>query len=372
MKLTLDRAALLKALDPAARVVEKRNTIPILGNILLTAKDGMLRLTATDLDMEMRCAFPAEVEREGGITVPAQRFHDIARKLPESATITLELAADQNSLTLRAGRSRFQLNTLPASDFPDISPGEMPISFTLPAPALAEIIAKTRFAISSEETRYYLCGIFLHPIMVDGVQLLHAVATDGHRLARYRLQAPEGSAAMPAIIIPTKTVGEVARLIDKSKEDVAITLSPTKIRFTVGDFVLTSKLIDGTYPDYQRVIPAGNERIVTLDSPALAAAADRVATISSERGRAVKLSFSDAGLQLAVTNPDSGFAHEEVDCDWQGEAMDIGFNARYLADSLAVIGGDTVEMRLADPGSPTILQAREGSDLLTVLMPMRV
>lgn len=371
MKLTLDRAALLKALDPASRIVERRNTIPILSNIRLVATDGALELTATDLDIELRCSLPAEVATSGATTLPAARLHDIARKLTEGAQISLEMTGE-TMLTLRSGRSRFQINTLEASDFPHITQGDLPCSFVLPAATLAEVIARTSFAISTEETRYYLNGIYLHALTIEGAAVLHAVATDGHRLARYRLPAPAGSAQMPGIILPKKTVDEVARLVAKAKDDVTVALSSTKIRFEVGGFVLTSKLIDGTYPDYQRVIPQGNDKLVQIASADLSASAERVATISGERGRAVKLSFSHRRLELLVTNPDAGEARDEIECDYDGSPIDIGFNARYLSESLAVIGGETVQIKLADAGSPAILQACEGGELLTVLMPMRI
>jgi DNA polymerase-3 subunit beta len=371
MKLTLDRAALLKALDPAARIIERRNTIPILANVRLAARDNVLTLTATDLDIELRSLCPAEIAAPGALTVQAARLQDIVRKLPEGCQVALEAVSD-NAMMLRSGRSRFQLNTLPESDFPHITAGEMPHSFTLQAKTLAGLIAATQFAISTEETRYYLNGIFLHETTGEEGPRLTAVATDGHRLARFHTLAPEGCAGMPGVIIPRKAVAEIARLIDKAKDDVAVSLSATKIRIEVEGFTFTSKLIDGTFPDYQRVIPNGNDKLATLDAKDLAGAAERVATISGERGRAVKLSFAEGKVVLAVTNPDAGEAREELDCDYAGPDIEIGFNARYLGDILAVLGGDTVLMKLADPGSPTILQTREGAELLTVLMPMRV
>jgi DNA polymerase-3 subunit beta len=372
MKLTLDRAALLKALEPAVRVIERRNTIPILGNVRLVAAGDALTLTGTDLDIELRSHCPAEVDKPGALTVPAARLHDIVRKLNDGSQIALEASDAQAMIVLKSGRSRFQINTLPESDFPDITSGELPHSFTLPAATLAAIIAATQFAISTEETRYYLNGIHLHQTGPDGGSHLTAVATDGHRLARIHVDLPAGAAGMPPIIIPRKAVAEIARLVDKSKADVAVALSSTKIRLELDGFTFTSKLIDGTFPDYQRVIPTGNDKRATIDAKDLAGAAERVATISGERGRAVRLSLGDGKLVLAVSNPDAGEAREELDCDYDGPPIEIGFNARYLGDILAVLGGDTVLMKLSDPGAPAILQTREGAELLTVLMPMRV
>lgn len=366
MKLTLDRAVLLKALEPAQRVVERRNTIPILGNLLFDAKGGALVISATDLDILLRCTVPAEIAEPGALTLPAARLYDIVRKLPDGVSVSFD--GNEQSCTVRSGRSRFQMQTLPESDFPDISAGELPHSFTLTPATIATLIDSTRFAICTEETRYYLGGIFLHHR--DGK--LFAVATDGHRLARYRLDAPAGSEAMPGIILPRKTVEQIKTLAAGAKAEIEVALSSTKIRFTIGDTVLTSKLIDGTYPDYQRVIPQANGRVATLDRPLLAAASDRVATISSERGRAVKLSFASTGLALSVTNPDAGEARDEVDCEWEGDGFEIGFNAKYLAESLAVVGGDTVQIQLSEPGAPAIIQSGDDADLLTVLMPMRI
>lgn len=374
MKLTIPRDSLSPALAALSRVVERRNTIPVLSNILLRAEAGSLTLRATDLDMDARTSLPAEVATPGAITVPAHTLADIVRKLPAEAQITLEQDIKATSMTVRAGRSRFVMNTLPESDFPDITAGEMTCRFAMPAKTIGEMIAQVSFAISSEETRYYLNGIYLHARPTDGgTGLLRAVATDSHRLSRLELPAPDGSVGMPGVIVPTKAVGEIARMAKDAQGDLSIELSATKIRVTAGETSLTSKLIDGTFPDYERVIPRSNDKLATLDAEAFEKAIDRVSTITSERGRAVKLSLSDAGLALSVTNPDSGEAREEIEADYAGEAIDVGFNARYLLDVLGVVGGaDTVLMKLADPGSPALFQRREGDPLLVVLMPMRV
>jgi DNA polymerase-3 subunit beta len=371
MKVTLPRAALSPALAALSRVVERRNTIPVLSNILLRAEAGRLTLRATDLDIEAQTSLPCEIETEGAVTVPAHTLTDIIRKLPAEAQVTLQQEGEAK-MTVRSGRSRFSMNTLPESDFPNITTGEMSHRFALPAKTLAEMIASVEFAISTEETRYYLNGIHLHALDVAGEMKLRAVATDGHRLSRLELPAPEGAAGMPNVIVPRKTVGELARMAKEHDGEVVLELSTTKIRATLGETTLTSKLIDGTYPDYQRVIPAGNDKLATLDREEFQRAIDRVATISSERGRAVKLALSETGLALSVTNPDAGEAREETSPDYDGPSIEIGFNARYLLDVLGVLGGDSVQMKLADPGSPAIFQKRDGDPLLVVLMPMRV
>lgn len=372
MKVTIERAALLRALGHVHRVVERRTTIPILANVLLSAKDGALTLKATDLDLEITEKAAAEVAQPGATTLPAHTLYDIVRKLPEGAQVSLEATGDAGQLTLRSGRSRFNLSSLPESDFPDVTSGDFSHSFTLAPGDLKRLIEKTQFAISSEETRYYLNGIYVHTLDVEGQAMLRAVATDGHRLARLELPAPKGSAGMPGVILPRKAVTEVQRLIEDAQGDVLIELSTNKMRFTFGDALLTTKLIDGTFPDYGRVIPAGNDKRLTVERDAFAKAVDRVSTISSERGRAVKLALSEGKLILSVTNPDQGSAVEELEADYDGPPLDIGFNARYLLDITQQLDSDTALFKLADPGSPTLVQDRDGASALYVLMPMRV
>jgi DNA polymerase-3 subunit beta len=285
MKVTVERAELLRSLGHVHRVVERRNTIPILANVLVKADRGKLSLKATDLDLEVTDSIAAEVSPGGSTTVPAHMFYEIVRKLPEGAQIVVEGSGDRAVLSLRAGRSRFTLQTLPESDFPDLAAGEMSHSFKVAAADLKRLIDKTQFAISTEETRYYLNGIFLHTAGTAKSGTLRAVATDGHRLAQVELPLPQGAAGMPGIIVPRKTVTEVQRLIEDSGAEIAIELSSAKIRFSIGDVVLTSKLIDGTFPDYGRVIPQGNDKTLVVDKPDFEAAVDRVSTVSSERSQ---------------------------------------------------------------------------------------
>ncbi|MEA2905469.1 MAG: polymerase subunit beta [Alphaproteobacteria bacterium] len=372
MKVTVERAELLKSLGHVHRVVERRNTIPILANVLIKADRSKLSFKATDLDLEVTETIAAEVSPGGSTTVPAHMFYEIVRKLPEGAQIVLEASGDRAVLAIRAGRSRFTLQTLPESDFPDLAAGDMTHNFKLGAADLKRLIDKTQFAISTEETRYYLNGIYLHGAGVGPMQMLRAVATDGHRLAQVELPLPAGAVGMPGIIVPRKTVAEVQRLIEDSEAEVAIELSQGKIRFTLGDVVLTSKLIDGTFPDYGRVIPQGNDKELIVDKKEFEQAVDRVSTVSSERGRAVKLSLSPGKLMLSVTNPDSGSATEEVEVEYGSDPLDIGFNSRYLLDIAAQIEGEAAVLKLADPGSPTLIQDKDSKGALYVLMPMRV
>jgi DNA polymerase III subunit beta len=372
MKVTIERAELLKSLGHVHRVVERRNTIPILGNVLVRAEKSALSLKATDLDLEVIESISAEVAPAGSTTVPAHMFYDIVRKLPEGSQVLLESSSDRAVLAVRAGRSRFTLQTLPESDFPDLAAGDMTHKFTLPGADLKRLIDKTQFAISTEETRYYLNGIYLHVAGSGKSQTLRAVATDGHRLAQTDLPLPAGAAGMPGVIVPRKTVTEVQRLIEDSQAEITVELSSAKIRFSIGNVVLTSKLIDGTFPDYQRVIPSGNDKELVIDKKDFEAAVDRVSTVSSERGRAVKLSLSAGKLILSVTNPDSGSATEEIEVEYDSDPIDIGFNSRYLLDIASQLDGEVAVLKLADPGSPTLIQDKDAKGALYVLMPMRV
>ncbi len=371
MRVTLERSNLLKSLNHVQRVVERRNTIPILSNVLLRAEDGELRLKATDLDVEVVDAAPAAVEQSGATTVPAHMLYDIVRKLPDGAEVMLSMG-DDAAMNLTSGRSRFSLQVLPEVDFPDLTAGEFSHTFKIAATTLKGLIDRTQFAISTEETRYYLNGIFFHSVEDGDKLMLRAVATDGHRLARAQVDAPQGSEGMPGIIIPRKAVAEIQRLLEDPDGVALVELSDTKIRLTLDSLVMTSKLIDGTFPDYTRVIPSGNDKELTLDRAVFTAAVDRVSTISSDRGRAVKLSLSDGQLILSVNNPESGSAEEEIAVEYSSDPLDIGFNSRYLLDITNQLGGEQAMFKLADPGSPTLVNDALENDAIYVLMPMRV
>ncbi len=372
MRITIERSNLLKSLNHVHRVVERRNTIPILSNVLLSAEGSGLEMKATDLDLEITEVVPAQIDTAGATTVPAHLLYDIVRKFSDGSEVLLATNPDGSTMTVTSGRSKFSLQCLPQSDFPDLTAGAFSHSFKLKAGDLKMLIERTQFAISTEETRYYLNGIFFHTIENEGVLKLRSVATDGHRLARAEVDAPEGSAGMPGIIIPRKTVGELQKLIDAPDMMVDIEVSDAKIRFRIGEVVVTSKLIDGTFPDYQRVIPTGNDKEMQVDRQSFAQAVDRVSTISSERGRAVKLALADGQMVLTVNNPDSGSATEELAVDFGHNAIEIGFNAKYLLDITSQLSGDKAIFLLADSGSPTLIRDTAGGDALYVLMPMRV
>ncbi|WP_188054015.1 MULTISPECIES: DNA polymerase III subunit beta [unclassified Sphingosinithalassobacter] len=370
MKATIERATLLRGLSHVQSVVERRNTIPILSNVLIEAQaSGAMRLMATDLDLQIDETIPAAVDQPGAITVSAHTLFDIVRKLPEGAQV--ELSAAEGRIHVTAGRAKFSLATLPRDDFPVIAEGELPTTFELSAEILKQIIDKTRFAISTEETRYYLNGIFFH-VSDDATPLLRAAATDGHRLARVTVARPDGAEAMPDVIVPRKCVAELRKLLEDVDGSVGVSLSGSKIRFDLGQAILTSKLIDGTFPDYSRVIPTGNDKLLKLDPKALMAGVDRVSTIATEKTRAVKMALERDKVVLSVTSPENGAAAEEVPGDYAASPFEIGFNSRYLMDILGQIEGDTVEVHLADASAPTLIRENDKSPALYVLMPMRV
>ena len=371
MKLSIERAALLRSLNHVQSVVERRNTIPILSNVLMKAEDDVLSMSTTDMDLEINESVAASVSTSGATTAPAHTLHDIVRKLPDGTDVELLLNNEGTQMTVKAGRSQFKLSCLPVSDFPEIGAGELPTKLLIPAADMRALIDRTRFAMSTEETRYYLNGIYLHEAEQEGVQVLRAVATDGHRLARFEMPLPEGAASMPGVIIPRKAIGELRKLVDEAADTIQIELSESKIRFAFDHIVLTSKLIDGTFPDYQRVIPEGNDKIVEVDAKVLTSAVDRVSTISDGKSRAVKVALQGKQMVLSASSPEAGSATEELEVNGETD-IEIGFNAKYLLDITSQIEGDGCRLTLADPASPTIIQDNSDPSSLYVLMPLRV
>lgn len=370
MKLSIERSALLKALSHVQSVVERRNTIPILSNVLLKADGDKLHITATDMDLTIIEAVPAAVQQNGAITAPAHTLYEIVRKLPDGSSVELSLKDAQ--LSIKAGRSKFALGTLPVADFPAYDSKSLLHKFMLPASELRSLIDRTRFAVSQEETRYYLNGIYVHATKSNDVPVLRAVATDGHRLARIEMPLPEGAGKIPGVIVPRKTVNEIRKLLDETTAGVEISLSETQVRFAFDTIVLSSKLIDGTFPDYERVIPSDNDKILDVDRKLFAEAVDRVATISSEKSRAIKLSLNPGSLTLSANSAEQGTATEEIEVSYSAEPIEIGFNSRYLLDIAQQIESTGARLVLHDAASPTILRDPSDNSSLYVLMPMRV
>jgi DNA polymerase-3 subunit beta len=374
MKLKADRASLLKALAHVQSVVEKRNTIPILANVMIGVREGRLTLTATDMEIAIVETVPAVAIQEGACTAPAATLYEIVRKLPDSAEIELDHPGGEAQLSLHAGRYSTKLVVLPVEDFPQMTAGGLSHRFGISAQQLRGLIDRTRFAISTEETRYYLNGIFLHAAETDGTRVLRAVATDGHRLARVEVGLPEGAAGMPGVIVPRKTVNELRKLLDEVSGNVEIGLSDTRIQFHLDTVLLTSKLIDGTFPEYERVIPRGNDKVLLVAKRDFSDAVARVAAISAEKQRPVKLSLSRDHLTLSASSPEHGVASEDLNSDhvkYEASPLEIGFQARYLNDITDQIN-ERVEFRFADGSAPTVVRDDADESALFVLMPMRV
>ncbi len=372
LQFTIARSTLLSALGKLQSVVEKRNTIPILANIKLQANAGQLQLTATDMDIVATENVAANVSQEGALTVPAQTLYDIVRKLNDDADITLSTDVGSNQVVVESGKARFSLSYLPAADFPVMSEGELTHNFAINAGTLLQLIDRARFAMSTEETRYYLNGVYLHQEQNDAGAILRAVATDGHRLARIETALPSGAENMPGVIVPRKTVGELKKLFEGESGDIAVSLSESKIRFTAGNTVILSKLVDGTFPDYARVIPESNTKTMAADTKTLTHAVDLVSTISSEKTRGIKFLVQSGQLTLSAQSPDAGTAKEELDVEYGSDEISIGFNSRYVLEMMSQLTSDAVQFVFNDSNSPALVSDPEDSSALYVIMPMRV
>ena len=374
MKFSIDKSALLSALQHVHSVVERRNTIPILSNVLIEAKEDGVYLTATDMDIaviEKIDLKKSEVMQLGTITTSAQMLYDIVRKLPDN--ISVELLSEKNDrLGVKASTSSFALNCLPSEDFPSIAQEEFNHSLNIDASEMIRLIDKTSFAMSLEETRYYLNGIYLHAVKDSTNDKLRTVSTDGHRLSRVDMKMPEGVQEIPGVIIPRKTIMEIRKLLEDHTDNITLSLSDNKIQISFSNVVLTSKLLDGTFPDYSRVIPEQNDKTITISNQLLSEAVDRVSTVSTDKTRAIKININKGNLVISATNPDKGSASESLEVKYDGEEVEIGFNSKYVLDVARQIKGKDIIIKLSDSVSPTLVYDKEDEDVLFVLMPMRV
>ena len=360
MKLEIEQRALADLLSKAVNLVEKRNTIPVLSNVLLSTDDGKLTCTATDMDASVTATTDATVTVHGATTVNAALFAQVVNKLPKGKLITL--SEDNGKLTVTSGSATFDFATLPAEDFPELASTDFTATFTASGDDFKRLFDLASFCQSSEETRYYLNGVYLHSH--EGTA--RAVATDGHRLARIDSSI---QADFPGIIIPRKIVGELRKL---DGDQVTVQISETKLRVTAGDVVLLSKVIDGTFPDYTRVVPQNNTNLFTANADDMKAASDLVALMSSERTKSVRMSFAGGECKMEVVGADSNKGCEVVTVDQAGDDMVIGFNARYLADALAHVDSDNVVLRLGTNGEAAVIQPEGDQSVLYVVMPVRV
>lgn len=372
MKFLAEAQTLSAALKKVGQVIESRNTIPILSNIVIAAdeKTGAVTLKGTDLDVEVTLTLAAQVETGGAITAPAHMLESYVTKAPKGAQI--EIGMDGNFLTCHMGRSRVKMQTLAAEDFPDFNHGDMPYQFEMTAAEFCSLLDRAKFAISTEETRYYLNGIYLHPSAnAAGHASISACATDGHRLALVHHPLPDTDISQfPGIIIPRKTVLLLIKLCDGAKT-AKVAYSQSKIRVDLGSVVLVSKLIDGTFPDYQRVIPRNNNKIASVNRAALAAAVDRVTTVSVEKGRAAKLEFADGRLVVSCNSADHGSATEDIDIGYDADPVTLGLNSRYIADMLQAFTAETLDFAIDDAGSPVTVNVNGDPNRVCVAMPMR-
>lgn len=368
MKFTIKREALLKPLQLVAGVVERRQTLPVLSNVLLVVEGDSLSLTGTDLEVELvgRVKLDGQAAESGEITVPARKLMDICKSLQEDNTIELRL--DDRKMIVRSGRSRFALSTLPANDFPNIEEEAGSFTFFIAQSCLRRLIDSTGFAMAQQDVRYYLNGMLLE---VNN-HMLRAVATDGHRLALCSVDADISQQNKHQVIVPRKGILELARLLTDGDKMVNITIGGNHIRANTGDFTFTSKLVDGKFPDYERVIPKGGENIVIGDRITLRQSFNRTAILSNEKYRGVRMILNENTMKIMANNPEQEEAEEEVTVNYPGESIEIGFNVSYLLDVLSVISGDAVKFTLSDSNKSILIEETEGGDSVYVVMPMRL
>lgn len=371
MKLTVEKAVLARALARAAWIADGKGTIPILGCALIQAGDGWIEVTGADTDRAITERVPAAVERRGAVAVPARTFSDLIRRCPDGSQVALDLPADELRLSGQAGRARWKLDCLDAADFARFTPPTKAVTLTVPAKDLRLVLGETVMAASTEETRYYLCGVHLRHAELDGRAVLRGEATDGHRLVRFDVPAPAGAAAMPDVIVPAASVEAIVKLLDGVAEPVTLTVSAARLSVTAGAVAFVTKLIEANFPDCDRVIPAGNDKVIEVDPAALIAAVERVATVAIDKTRSIKLACDADGIELSAMGGGVGEVSESVDVS-RGAAVTIGFNHRYLLDILGRIGGATARIALSDRASPALITDPDVDHALYVVMPVQI
>ena len=375
MDFRVNSTELLRALSHIHGIVEVRHTLPILSNIIITTHDNLLSLSSTNLDIFCSDDLEAEVGQNGSTSVSAATFYEIVKRLPSGSEIHASLSEEDSTLNLKCGRSKFNLTTISPDDFPKISHDDLNIQFVLSATELKRMIDKTKFAISNEETRYYLNGVFLHQTQKNSIDILRAVATDGHRLAQYDIPLPQGAKDMNGIIIPKKMIQELRRVLDDATGDINIQLNENKIKFSFNNMQIISKVIDGTFPDYTKVIPQSNDKSITTNNEELKKAIDRVSAVAineETKSKAIKLIIESNKISLSVDSTSRGSAIEEIDLDYNNEKVEIGFNSRYLIDICNEIDGDKINLKFLNSTSPAIILDNTDENLFFVLMPMRI
>lgn len=366
--LKTNRENLLQPLQAVSGIIERRHTLPILSNVLMGKKDGRLSFVATDIEIEISAGAKADAGGEDKfLTVGARKLQDILRALPEGSEVSLTLT--EKKLQLKSGKSRFNLQTLPAEDFPRLSPAEgSGASFKLPQKLLKELLAMVQYAMAQQDIRYYLNGL----LMVVEAGQLRVIATDGHRLAYAAKEIGTELSGKVEVILPRKTVLELVKLLGDTEELVNIELSATQARFSFGEVLLASKLVDGKFPDYQRVIPTQHPKLLSLNRVVLQQALQRAAILTSDKFRGVRWVLTENSLKISCSNTEQEEAQEELDVPYKGEVLDIGFNVSYLLDVLGHLETDQVEVALGDPNSSALLTIPGRTDFKYVVMPMRI
>ena len=367
MKFSTDRESLLRPLQLVTGVVERRQTLPVLANLLVVAKDGALHLTGTDLEVQLQCQLSnVDVAKEGEATLPARKLADIWRALPEGSTVTVEVSGDR--ATVRSGRSRFSLATLPVNDFPQLEsqPGE--IEMRLPQASLRKLLDQVGFSMAQQDVRYFLNGMLLE-ITPEHTR---TVATDGHRLAMCTQHVGAPGVSRSQSIVPRKGVIEIGRILDDSDDDVVLQVSANHLRLTRGDFTLTTKLVDGKFPEYEKVIPKDGSNPVVGDRETLRQSCQRASILSNEKYRGVRLVFDKDQLTIQANNPEQEEAEEVVPVDYSGDNLEIGFNVSYLQDILGVLDTEQVRISVSDGNSSALVEGPGNDDALYVVMPMRL
>ncbi|MCU7920085.1 MAG: DNA polymerase III subunit beta [Candidatus Thiodiazotropha sp. (ex Epidulcina cf. delphinae)] len=366
MKINTDREKLLESLQKIAGVVERRQTLPILANILINAANDHIQLTATDLEVELKTESSAECDGEADFTLPARKLLDICKALPESASVTLDVSDDK--VKLRSGRSRFTLSLLPARDYPVIEPTPSNDILTIKESVLHRLIEKTQFAMAQQDVRYYLNGMLLEIGQGD----IRTVATDGHRLAMSQSQGCVKDDINLQVILPRKAVIELGRLLGDNDNEIKIELSNSYVRVLLDNAVFTSKLIDGRFPEYQRVMPSGTDKEVEADKNTLRHSLTRASILSNEKYRGIHFHLRSNQLQLQAHNPEQEESEEELEVTYQGEELKIGFNVSYLLDAISAINEDNIIIELKDTNSSALIYGKNDRDSKYVVMPMRI
>lgn len=367
--LVLEKTTFLKALSHCQGVVERRNTVPILAHVLLEAHDNSLKITATDLEIALIETLPAHIKAYGSITVSAHLLFDVVRKLPDGSEIELKTNQEGTSLSLSSGRSNYNFACLPATDFPIMTAENLACTFKIHAAELSRLIDRTRFSMSTEETRYYLNGICFHATP-DG--FLRAIATDGLRLAQAQVELPSEATSMPQIIVSRKTIQEIRKIIDSLPEEITVSLSENQIRFTLPSSILISRLIEGKFPEYEKVIPFGNDKVLEVSVKAFSDAVDRASTMSTDKLRPVKMRVEGSTMAISAHSNETGSAVEELEVKYTGSPIEFGLNARYILDVTQQIPNETLQLLIGDETQAIIAKDASDSSALYVLMPMRV